>query len=202
VGRAIALDEKSAWAIAQRGETYRLMGRYDEALADFDRVIALEKEADWVVGSRGEIYRLMGRYDEALADFDRAIALNERDEWNRYLRAQVHYLLHHENAFQQDMEAAIELQKQTRSSSDDIFDCWRWDFNLAVFALFLERDPETQRSFERLIAMCPFLSRLQDALDDLDDLLIVQPQNTLVLPLQQQLRARIQELGQAKVEHM
>jgi tetratricopeptide (TPR) repeat protein len=31
-----------AWAIASRGETYRLMKRYDEALADLNRAIKLD----------------------------------------------------------------------------------------------------------------------------------------------------------------
>ncbi len=75
--RAIALDEKIAWAIAQRGVTYQLMKRYEEALADFDRAIALNEKMDWAIASRGETYQLMERYEEALADFDRAIALDE-----------------------------------------------------------------------------------------------------------------------------
>jgi hypothetical protein len=88
---------------------------------------------------------------------NQAISLDEKEELYRYHRAQTHYLLHHESAFQQDMEAAIELGKQTHSSSDDVFHRWRWDFNLAMFALFLRNDPETQHFYEQLIATCPFI---------------------------------------------
>jgi hypothetical protein len=35
------------------------MGRYVEALADFDRAIELDPNMDWVFGERGETYRLM-----------------------------------------------------------------------------------------------------------------------------------------------
>jgi|HubBroStandDraft_3_1064219.scaffolds.fasta_scaffold811635_1 tetratricopeptide (TPR) repeat protein len=35
-----------AWVIASRGETYRLMGRYEEALTDFNRAIELDPSDD------------------------------------------------------------------------------------------------------------------------------------------------------------
>ncbi len=49
-----------------------MMGKYTEALADFDRAIALDEKYAWTIARRGETYRLMGKYPEALADFDRA----------------------------------------------------------------------------------------------------------------------------------
>jgi tetratricopeptide (TPR) repeat protein len=197
--RAIALDEQSAWIFAGRGQTYLLMGRYEEALTNFDQAIILDEQSAWIfVGRRGETYRAMGRYEEALADFDRAIALDEKSGWQRYDRAQVHYLLHDESAFQQDMAVAIDLEKQARASSNNVLDSWRRDFNLAVFTLFLGSDPEIQHSYERLIADCLFLSSLQDALEDLEDLLTIQPKNVLIPTLQQQLRAKIQALEQTK----
>ena len=47
------------------------MGRYDEALADFNHALAHPDDA-WTAGSRGLTYQAMGRYDDALADFDHA----------------------------------------------------------------------------------------------------------------------------------
>ena len=43
---------RNAWAIAGRGETYRLMGRHDEALADFTRAIDLDPRNAWAIASR------------------------------------------------------------------------------------------------------------------------------------------------------
>ena len=42
--RAIDLDPSYAWALANRGETYRRMERYEEALADLTRAIDLNPE--------------------------------------------------------------------------------------------------------------------------------------------------------------
>ncbi|MBC7252278.1 MAG: tetratricopeptide repeat protein, partial [Anaerolineae bacterium] len=64
-----------ALVLARRGETYRLMEKYDEALADLNRAVELRPDLAWAIALRGETYRLMGKYDEALADFNRAIEL-------------------------------------------------------------------------------------------------------------------------------
>jgi tetratricopeptide (TPR) repeat protein len=48
-------------------------GRYDQALADFDRAIELGAADAWVFMGRGNTYVAMGRYDQALADYGRAI---------------------------------------------------------------------------------------------------------------------------------
>jgi tetratricopeptide (TPR) repeat protein len=43
--RSVTLDD----LIRRRGQTYRLMGRYDEALTDFNRAIELQPNADWAL---------------------------------------------------------------------------------------------------------------------------------------------------------
>ena len=78
------MDERSVTLhdlIRRRGQTYRLMGRYDEALTDFTHVLELDPQDQWAIASRGETYRLMGRFDEALADFNLAIELWPEAAW-------------------------------------------------------------------------------------------------------------------------
>jgi len=41
-------------ALADRGETLRRMGRFDEALADFDRAVELDPTDDWAFADRGD----------------------------------------------------------------------------------------------------------------------------------------------------
>ncbi len=45
--RAIELDPDYAWAMAQRGITYRDMERYEEALSDLARAIELDPDYAW-----------------------------------------------------------------------------------------------------------------------------------------------------------
>jgi len=40
------------------------MGRYDDALTDFNQAIELASESDWALAHRGHIHRLMGHYDQ------------------------------------------------------------------------------------------------------------------------------------------
>jgi tetratricopeptide (TPR) repeat protein len=91
--RAIGLQPDDAWAIARRGEAYRLMGRYAEALADLDRAIGLQPDDAWAIASRGETYRLMGRYAEALADLERAIGLQPDYAWAIARRGEAYRLM-------------------------------------------------------------------------------------------------------------
>ncbi|MBO0824122.1 MAG: tetratricopeptide repeat protein [Actinobacteria bacterium] len=58
--RAIELDPDFDWAIADRGETFRAMGRYEEALADYNRAIELNPGHDDYIMKRAEIHRHIG----------------------------------------------------------------------------------------------------------------------------------------------
>src|SRR5438045_1219504 len=71
--RAIALDEKYAWAIASRGEIYRLMKRYEEALADFDHAIALNEKSDWYRYLRAQVYLAIVLVYDSARDLNDAI---------------------------------------------------------------------------------------------------------------------------------
>jgi tetratricopeptide (TPR) repeat protein len=53
-----------AWAISQRRETYRLMERYDDALADFNRAIELDPNDEDYAAKRADIYQLKRERNE------------------------------------------------------------------------------------------------------------------------------------------
>ncbi|MFB2970728.1 tetratricopeptide repeat protein [Aerosakkonema sp. BLCC-F183] len=99
----IAQNPNNAKAFAQRGESYRQMKRYPEALADFNRAIALSPNYAWAYAHRGVVYRRLLRYEEAWADFNKAIELKPDYAWayayrgvmcsiaNRYAEAVVEF---------------------------------------------------------------------------------------------------------------
>ena len=87
--RAVALNPDYAWAVAERGKTYRKMGEYDKALADFDQAIELKPDYNWALAGRGETYRLIGEKEKALADFDQALDNNPNDAWTHRRRERV-----------------------------------------------------------------------------------------------------------------
>jgi tetratricopeptide (TPR) repeat protein len=80
-------------ALHWRGEIYRLMGRYDEALADFHRAIELDANDACALASRGQVYQALERFEDALADLDQAIELAPDVAWALASRAMTHALM-------------------------------------------------------------------------------------------------------------
>jgi tetratricopeptide (TPR) repeat protein len=66
---------ESAFVLAGRAATLGKLGRYEEALADFNRALELAPDDAYALAGRGATLRKLGRYDEALADLNRALAL-------------------------------------------------------------------------------------------------------------------------------
>jgi tetratricopeptide (TPR) repeat protein len=85
------------------------MGRYEQALADFDKAIELDPSYDWAIAHRGETYRQMGRYEEALADFGKAIELDPSYHWAIASRGQTYLQMGRYEQALADLDKAIEL---------------------------------------------------------------------------------------------
>jgi tetratricopeptide (TPR) repeat protein len=78
---ALVLDPNDTKALALRGEAYRMMGKYDDAVADLTRAIELDPKSAWALANRGVTYGQMERYDDAVADLTRAIELDPKSAW-------------------------------------------------------------------------------------------------------------------------
>jgi murein DD-endopeptidase MepM/ murein hydrolase activator NlpD len=64
-----------AVAYFNRGWALNLSGRYDRALADFDKAIAIEPDFEQAFRSKGDAFRRKGMIKQAIAEFDRAIKI-------------------------------------------------------------------------------------------------------------------------------
>jgi hypothetical protein len=72
----ITKDPAVSFAYNNRGLTYDEMGRFDEAIADFDKSIALAPSDHQAYTNRGMLYGKIGQFDKAIDDFEKAIALD------------------------------------------------------------------------------------------------------------------------------
>ncbi|NJN86577.1 MAG: tetratricopeptide repeat protein [Leptolyngbyaceae cyanobacterium SL_7_1] len=99
-------------ALGWRGETYRLMKRYEEALQDFNRAIELDPEYAWAIAHRGVTYRVIKRYDEALRDLNCAIELDPKYDWAIANRGETYRLMKRYEEALQDFDRAIELNPE------------------------------------------------------------------------------------------
>ena len=89
------------------------MGRYEEALVDFNQAIALDDKNTGAFTSRGQTYRLMERYEEALVDFNQAIALNDKSSWVFAQRGETYRLMERYAEALTDLNYALTLGSDT-----------------------------------------------------------------------------------------
>ncbi|MEI1375733.1 tetratricopeptide repeat protein [Nostoc sp. UHCC 0926] len=166
-------------ALGWRGQTYRLMERYPEALQDFDRAIELDPKYDWAIAHRGDTYRIMRRYAEALQDFDRAIELNPKYNWAIALRGYTYHSMKRYPEALQDIDRAIELNPKLDWSIAHRGGTYR----------SMKRYPEALEDFDRAIELNPkldwaiagrgqtfyFMKRYTEALEDFDRAIELNP---------------------------
>lgn len=74
---------ENAKSLAQQGETFRLMGKYDLAIDYFQRALKLKPNYAWVHAHLGASYRDQGKgdFDEASKALDKAIELDPKYAW-------------------------------------------------------------------------------------------------------------------------
>ncbi|MGW4967097.1 tetratricopeptide repeat protein [Nonomuraea sp. NPDC004186] len=82
-------QHENVWDLGLRGNSYRLLGRHDQALADLTRAIELAPGDSWDLARRSETYRALGRPHDALADLEAAIAINPGYAWALRTRGEI-----------------------------------------------------------------------------------------------------------------
>jgi len=70
---------ESAAEVCEEGDAYLSMGKYDRAIAVFDRATQLDPTLARAYESRGRAHRTRGGYEKAIADCTRAIQLEPND---------------------------------------------------------------------------------------------------------------------------
>lgn len=105
-------SQAKGYALAYRGECYRLMDNWEKALVDFGEALYHLPEDAWTIGSRGETYQEMKRYEEALADFDRALALDEKDDLALTLRGVIYLQMERFEDALADFDRALALDEK------------------------------------------------------------------------------------------
>ncbi|RIB00266.1 hypothetical protein C2G38_2234919 [Gigaspora rosea] len=76
------------YALRSRGETYRLMGKYNEALADFNKLLEIEPGYELALGKRGETNFMM-----AIDDLTKSLTIEQKNVFALSYRGSEFYKL-------------------------------------------------------------------------------------------------------------
>jgi tetratricopeptide (TPR) repeat protein len=95
-----------------RARVYTMLGRLDEALADYDVVIAADPNHAEHYLERGNILRRLGRNDEALADYQRAISLSPPFPEIHYNRADLRVVMEDLDGAMADFSYTLDLDPE------------------------------------------------------------------------------------------
>ena len=183
--RAMEVDPKSAEATANRGETYRLMGRYEEALTDLTRAIDLDPKYAWAMSSRGETYRRMNRYEEALTDLTRAIDLDPKYTWAIGSRGSTYRLMGRYEEALTDLTRAIDLDPKSAWNSANRGETYRlmgrYEEALTDLTRAIDLDPKYTWAIGSRGSTYRLMGRYEEALTDLTRAIDLDPKYTWVI---------------------
>jgi tetratricopeptide (TPR) repeat protein len=176
-------DRVAAYEV--RGEMYRRLGRYDQALADFNHALELRPDDSWAIGSRGQTYRSMGRYEEAIADLNRAIEVHPDKDWMIVARGQTRRLMGRYEEALTDFNRAIELHPGRdwiiahRGETYRLMD--RYDEALADFTRAIELHPENAWAIGSRGQTYQSMGRYEEALADFTRAIELHPEYAWVI---------------------
>lgn len=175
LGMQITVSPKSAALYLKRGNTFFLLHRFDEAIADFSRAIKLDDQLDKAYFSRGMALGRVEKLDQAIADLsifiqrhpDNSVAYTKRGVrhiWNRDFK----------NA-EKDLTKAVELNESNAEAHDDLGVVLAQDGRLEkAIEHFLKAkaiDPSYQKVHHNLAMSYFILNDLDRALSAVDDAL-------------------------------
>jgi tetratricopeptide (TPR) repeat protein len=149
-------------ALHNRGVSYALDGKFDEALADFGRVLKLRPQYANAWFNRAEIYYELGRYEEALSDYTQVMQLKPDDYDAHVRRGHAYFQLRRFREALADYDRAVALEPGkveavvNRGDASRNLGQWRQaaeDYQKAVGLDF--RSGRAYQSSAWLMATCP-----------------------------------------------
>ncbi len=103
-------------AYYNRGRSYRQLGEYDNAIADFDKAIELYPEYARAYNNRGIAYASKGRYTRSIVNFDKAIELKPKRADYYFNRALTYNFLGDKKQAKVDIRISLYLDPSDKSA--------------------------------------------------------------------------------------
>ena len=134
----------SASAFLNRGDTYKDLELYTEAIADYTESLKLNPDFIWALRNRGYIlYRYLNLPESAIKDLNKAIELDPNAAWSYMSRGAVYIGIKDYSKAKEDYTKALEL------APDDI----NIVYNNAVLALYMGMPADAEKFFSDALAI-------------------------------------------------
>ncbi|MEU5873462.1 tetratricopeptide repeat protein [Glycomyces sp. NPDC047369] len=165
--------------LVNRAWSHRTRGRYEESLADWNRIVELDRERVSSYTERGVVLQLLQRYEEAVADFDHALSLVPEDGWSIAQRGFTFHLQGLEEKALLELDRAIGISPG--QSWNYVLRAWVHDERgdadaaLADYSSAIELDPEDSTPYAFRGSMHRSAGRLEEALTDLARAITIDP---------------------------
>lgn len=177
--RALALQPRHAEALSNRGNTLKVLKRFNEALDSFDRALAAQPDYPAALSNRGAVLFDMARYEEALATYDRSLAVRPDQVVALYNRGGTLQILgrFEEAIASYDRALAInpELVEAHANRGNTLNALHRYDDALASFDRALALRPELVEALTNRGNALNGLKRYDEALASYDRAIVCQP---------------------------
>jgi tetratricopeptide (TPR) repeat protein len=104
-----------AIALGNRGAAYKVLGRYEDAIADFSRAIELDSDNPQYYCQRGDARLRTNANDDAIADYTVAIRQSPRLLWGYHGRGQAYLAVGNGEQALADFNQAVRLKPEAFS---------------------------------------------------------------------------------------
>ena len=160
------------------------LGKYEAAVADYDKAIELDPKQCDVFCRRGNAKYYLGNYEAAIADYDRAIELDPKDAFAFGCRGLVNFVLVNDEAAIADCDKAIELDPTYAAvfacRGDAKYNLGKYEAAVADYDKAIELRPKYANAFHRRGDAKRSLGNYEAAIADYDKAIELDPKYAAV----------------------
>lgn len=110
INNHLEIEKDDHWSYVERGLAYRDLGKYNEALSDYNLAISMESEKAYYYFCRGELMLQNSKTRPALINFDSAVKLEPNDVLYLSCRAEVLWEMGKNDKALEDVNKAINIE--------------------------------------------------------------------------------------------
>lgn len=181
---ALKIDPESVQAHIELGLTHKQAGHLDKALTAFSNALEIQPERVWALAERGIIYWLQQQYKAAYADFDKIPTLVPEFSWGYFGRGLMKKKLNWDNP-RSDLKTAVTLAENKYETHPHH---WQNTFHLALYKMAAGRSQQAEAIYRYAVNNGVTSYRIAMGISDLNDFLVLFPDNEDALTLRNMLR--------------